>query len=73
MSIEKYKELAKKFNNWGELCKENGLLFGYHNHDFEFYPIDGVVPYQVLLESTDPDLVFMQIDLSKIKQYISMI
>ena len=62
-SIEKYKELAKKFNTWGELCQENGLRFGYHNHDFEFYPIDGVVPYQVLLESTDPNFVFMEIDL----------
>ena len=62
-TIENYKDLAKKFNTWGELCKENGLSFGYHNHDFEFYPINGVVPYQVLLESTDPDFVFMQLDL----------
>ena len=66
-TLDNYKEIAKKFNNIGEVCAENGLLFGYHNHDFEFYPIDGITPYDLLLESTDPDFVFMQIDLYWIK------
>jgi sugar phosphate isomerase/epimerase len=62
-SIDKYKELANKFNTIGELCKANNLAFGYHNHDFEFHAINGEIPYNVLLESTNPDFVFMQIDL----------
>lgn len=62
-SIESYTAIAEKFNTIGEFCKSNDLSFGYHNHDFEFKPIDGVVPYDILLENTDPDLVFMQIDL----------
>lgn len=62
-SPDSYKEVAEKFNTIGQMCKDNGLEFGYHNHDFEFNPIDGVIPYELLLDHTDPDLVFMEIDL----------
>jgi sugar phosphate isomerase/epimerase len=62
-SIEDYKLLAEKLNTIGDFCSQNSLEFGYHNHDFEFYPIDGEIPYDVLLNYTDPELVFMEIDL----------
>lgn len=62
-SIEQYKKLANKFNTIGKVCKENGLHFGYHNHAFEFDIVDGEIPYSILLEHTDPDHVFMQLDL----------
>jgi sugar phosphate isomerase/epimerase len=62
-SIQSYQEVADKFNAIGKMCEDNGLRFGYHNHDFEFYPIDGIIPYDLLLESTDPKLVCMEIDL----------
>ena len=62
-SIEQYSLLAAKFNTIGKLCRENGLHFGYHNHAFEFDPIDGKIPYNILLEQTNPDHVFMQLDL----------
>jgi sugar phosphate isomerase/epimerase len=62
-SLDYYKRLANEFNKIGELCQKSGLTFGYHNHDFEFKKIDGVIPYNILLENTDPDLVTMQLDL----------
>ncbi|MCK5337627.1 MAG: TIM barrel protein [Bacteroidales bacterium] len=62
-SLDSYKIVIEKFNTIGELCNQNGLLFGYHNHAFEFTPIEGVIPYDLMLESTDPGFVFMQIDL----------
>ncbi|HSG68178.1 MAG TPA: sugar phosphate isomerase/epimerase [Bacteroidales bacterium] len=62
-SIDNYKRLAEKFNSIGMICLDNGLRFGYHNHDFEFHAIDGIIPYDILLESTDPKFVFMQLDL----------
>ncbi len=62
-SIQSYQEVADKFNAIGKMCEDNGLRFGYHNHDFEFYPIDDKIPYDLLLESTDPKLVCMEIDL----------
>src|SRR6266550_3935693 len=40
-----------------------GLQFAYHNHDFEFVPMEGSLPYDVLLEATDPKLVQLEIDL----------
>jgi sugar phosphate isomerase/epimerase len=58
-----YKHLAEKLNELGSLCSENSLRFGYHNHDFEFYPLEGIIPYDLLLEYTDPAYVFMEIDL----------
>ena len=61
--LDDYKKLADEFNTIGELCNDNGLKFGYHNHDFEFYPINGQVPYDLLLDLTDPELVFMELDL----------
>lgn len=63
VSINTYKQLAERLNSFGELCSQNGLKFGYHNHDFEFQVIDGIVPYDILLEYTDPKFVFMEIDL----------
>lgn len=62
-SIDAYKEVADKFNTMGEMCNDNGMKFGYHNHDFEFNPIGDMIPYELLLESTDPELVFMELDL----------
>jgi hypothetical protein len=29
------------FNKVGEMCQKAGLQFGYHNHDFEFVPVEG--------------------------------
>ncbi len=58
-----YKRLAGEFNKIGELSRKSGLMFGYHNHDFEFKKIKGIIPYNVLLENTDPELVMMQLDL----------
>ena len=62
-TIDDYKKLADEFNKVGQLCNNAGLTFGYHNHAFEFEEINGVVPYNVLLENTDSDLVAMELDL----------
>ena len=46
----------------GEICAEAGLRFGYHNHDWELKPIDGVVPWELMIEETDPQHVTFQLD-----------
>ncbi|MBI2614110.1 MAG: sugar phosphate isomerase/epimerase, partial [Gemmatimonadetes bacterium] len=58
-----YRRVGEMFNRAGEEAKKAGIQFGYHNHDFEFPPVEGRVPYDVLLESTDPALVHMELDL----------
>lgn len=62
-TIDDYKRLAEEFNIMGELCKNGGLTFAYHNHAFEFEDKNGVIPYNVLLENTDPEFVSMELDL----------
>jgi sugar phosphate isomerase/epimerase len=67
-SLEKYKAHAAFFNKVGEACRKAGLQFAYHNHDFEFETVDGSIPYDVLLNETDPELVQMELDLFWIKK-----
>ncbi|MXW64393.1 MAG: sugar phosphate isomerase/epimerase [Bacteroidetes bacterium SB0662_bin_6] len=65
--LDAYKTAAAAFNELGEKCKEAGVRFGYHNHGFEFEELDGVLPYDVLLDETDPQLVVMELDLAWIE------
>ena len=39
------------------------MTFAYHNHAFEFEKLAENVPYDILLENTEPELVSMQLDL----------
>ena len=58
-----WKRAAETFNRAGAASKRLGIQFAYHNHDFEFTPLDGRLPYDVLLAETDPALVKMEMDL----------
>jgi sugar phosphate isomerase/epimerase len=62
-SIAGYRELARFLNETGAACREAGLAFGWHNHDFELASVDGEVPLDVLLGETDPALVDFEMDL----------
>ncbi|HEY0265425.1 MAG TPA: hypothetical protein VGC16_01655 [Rhizomicrobium sp.] len=39
------------------------MSFAYHNHNLEFRKIGDVVPYDMLLQETDPSLVQMEMDI----------
>ncbi len=62
-TLDHYKRHAETFNRAGEACRKAGIQFGYHNHDFEFVAKDGKLPYDLLLEETDKNLVKMELDL----------
>ena len=62
-SLDDYKRWAEIFNNAGEMCRENGIRLAYHNHDFEFLPINDELPIDVLLSDTDPALVDFELDM----------
>jgi sugar phosphate isomerase/epimerase len=53
---------ADLFNRVGELCAERGMRFYYHNHYQEFQDLDGATVYQTILDHTDPELVFVEMD-----------
>ena len=65
-SPDGYKRAAELFNKAGEACHKAGVQFGYHNHFWEFLPdknLGDKLPYDFLLESTDPANLTMELDL----------
>lgn len=63
-SLDGYQRAADFFNKAGERCKKAGITFGFHNHQIEFKEINGRVPYDLLLENTDPKLVTFELDIA---------
>lgn len=61
-SADDYKRIAEQFNRVGEECNKNGVIFGYHNHAFEFEQFGEKTGFEILCENTDPKLVKMQLD-----------
>ena len=63
--VNKWKDLAAKFNEAGRLAREYDLQFFYHNHDFEFLnkQADGSPVFDLLLEGCDRKLVKFELDL----------
>jgi sugar phosphate isomerase/epimerase len=62
-TLANYQKVAETFSKAGEDCKKSGLIFGYHNHDYEFEKAEGQVLYDILLQRSDPNLVKMELDL----------
>lgn len=61
-TADDYRKMAELFNEVGSKCRENGLRFCYHHHEHEFEEFDGEYGLDILLEQSDPELVFLQLD-----------
>ncbi len=64
-SEELARKTAAKFNEWGELCKKEGIRFGYHPHGLEFRPTaagNGETVFDILVRETKPEFVSFQMD-----------
>lgn len=55
-------ESASLFNQIGEKCRERGIQFLYHNHNWEFKKFDNEYALDILLNETDPNLVQLELD-----------
>ena len=66
--IDGYRRIAERFNRAGEVAAKAGIRLGYHNHAFEFTPLGGELPYDVLIEATDPKYVCFEMDVFWITQ-----
>jgi sugar phosphate isomerase/epimerase len=62
-NLDAYRRIADRFNRAGEAASRAGLRFAYHNHAFEFTRMENRLPYDVLLEATDPRHVLFELDL----------
>lgn len=63
-TLDEVKASIEVLNKTAEAAKKAGLLFAYHNHDAEFRPVDGVIPYNLMLAETDADTLKMELDIA---------
>jgi sugar phosphate isomerase/epimerase len=63
-SVAGYQRMVADWNRVGKIMKENGVQFGYHNHNFEFDTVEGKIPYfDIFLPEMDKDLLTLELDL----------
>lgn len=62
-SLDNFRKIAQGLNKAAETAKAAGLKLAYHNHDFEFDPLEGSSGFEILLTETDPKLVNFELDL----------
>ncbi|WP_044171426.1 sugar phosphate isomerase/epimerase family protein [Flectobacillus major] len=62
-TLDDYKRISETFNKIGENAKRVGLKFGYHNHGYGLSPLEGQIPLYLIMEQTDPNLVFFEMDI----------
>ncbi|MDX3094674.1 sugar phosphate isomerase/epimerase [Streptomyces sp. ME19-03-3] len=65
-TVDGWKRCAEEFNEYGAAAKARGMKFYQHNHADEFsFAADrpNVRLYDVLLAETDPDLVYLEMDI----------
>ena len=62
-------ETLKDLQTWceyhnaiGKKCAEAGLKYGYHNHAYEFKKVEDKVMIDYMIENTDPQYVFFEMD-----------
>jgi len=55
-------DFSKTLNEVGKICKDNGLLFGYHNHRHEFLESKDGTLLETLIANTDPKYVCFELD-----------
>lgn len=56
-TLDEYRNAARVMNEVGKQCREEGVVFCYHNHNWEFDLLDGAKPIHLIAEQTDPELV----------------
>lgn len=61
LTLDAWKAVADNLNTVAETLEPSGLKPGYHNHDAEWKPINGVRPMEVLAKNTKPTIM-LQLD-----------
>lgn len=57
------KKLAESFEKAGQRAHAHGLQLCYHNHAFEFQPMDGTTPLEIIMSNTSPKLLQLEMDI----------
>lgn len=67
-TLDDYRHWADRLNELGRRAQPSGIRIAFHDESIDFRKIDGVVPYDVLVERTDPALVRLQLDTGNLAQ-----
>ncbi|MDE2050185.1 MAG: sugar phosphate isomerase/epimerase [Gammaproteobacteria bacterium] len=62
MTADDWRRTAARLNEKGAALKREGLKLAYHNHNAEFSAHGSKTAYDLLLENTDPDAVWFEMD-----------
>ena len=60
--LEALRGLGDRLNRAGEKARAAGLRFCYHNHAFDFRPVEGTTGFDILMERVDPKLCGFEVD-----------
>jgi sugar phosphate isomerase/epimerase len=66
-TLSDWARAADELNRLGEQTQKAGIQLGFHNHDFEFHEIDGVLIYDKLMETFEPKLIRLQFQVAVIR------
>jgi sugar phosphate isomerase/epimerase len=61
-ALDDYRRWADRLNEAGRVSRDRGIWVGFHNHATDHAPIRGTVPYDLLIERTDPAVTRHQLD-----------
>ena len=67
-SLDAWRDWADKFNVAGAAARRAGIWLAFHNEPDHMKPIDGIIPYDVFIERTDPSAVRLQLDIGNMAQ-----
>ena len=67
-TLDGYRRIADRFNAAGLRARGEGIQLAYHNYSYEFARVGGRVPYEILLEETDPKNLTMEVDVFWMRQ-----
>lgn len=56
-TLDGVRRVCERLNRGNDLLREYGVVFGYHNHEFEFAELNGRTAYDVMLEELEPDII----------------
>jgi sugar phosphate isomerase/epimerase len=63
LTFEDAKKAAEDFNKAGKILMDNGLIFCYHAHGYEFQPFKNGTLLDYIFENTNPEFVSFEMDI----------
>src|SRR6185295_311573 len=63
LTLENAKRADEDFNKAGKYLKENGLIFCYHAHGYEFQPYEDGTLLDYIFKNTNPEYVSFEMDI----------